>query len=75
MDGLLVACPQCRAWPMASGRPPSRWQNSREMIFRCPRCGRREVFSLRAEGGTFHHRPYESSEDSWLRNRPAGRTY
>lgn len=36
MDGLLVACPQCRAWPMASGRPPSRWQNSREMIFRCP---------------------------------------
>jgi hypothetical protein len=57
MDGLLVACPQCRAWPMASGRPPSRWQNSREMIFRCPRCGRREVFSLRAEGGTFHHRP------------------
>jgi len=43
-DRLLVACPQCDAWPMAAGRSPSRWQNSREMIFRCPQCGRREVF-------------------------------
>jgi len=70
-DRLLVACPQCDAWPMAAGRPPSRWQNSREMIFRCPQCGRREVFDVRAETADGHllHRPFEPRGDHGLRNR------
>jgi hypothetical protein len=35
---LIVACPQCRAWPMAASGQP-RWLYPPEMIFRCPRCG------------------------------------
>jgi hypothetical protein len=37
-DRLLVACPQCHAWPMAASGQP-KWHHPREMIFRCPRCG------------------------------------
>jgi hypothetical protein len=37
-DRLLVACPQCHAWPMAASGQP-RWPYPREMIFRCAHCG------------------------------------
>jgi hypothetical protein len=33
---LLVACPQCHAWPMAAS---GEWFFTRAMTFRCPRCG------------------------------------
>jgi DNA-directed RNA polymerase subunit RPC12/RpoP len=61
-DRLLVACPQCHAWPMAAGRAPSRWPS--EIIFRCPQCGHRELFSLKTEvaDGSIPHRPYEPRE-------------
>jgi DNA-directed RNA polymerase subunit RPC12/RpoP len=63
-DRLLVACPQCHAWPMAAGRAPSRWQNPSETIFRCPQCGHRELFNLKSEvaNGSIPHRAYEPRE-------------
>jgi DNA-directed RNA polymerase subunit RPC12/RpoP len=59
---LLVACPRCQAWPMATGGPLNRRYG--EMLFQCPRCRHREIFNLKAplpsEG--FVHRPYDAKD-------------
>jgi hypothetical protein len=49
-DRLLVACPQCHAWPMAASGSKYKW--SREMMFCCPRCGHHEIFNMIYPKGT-----------------------
>jgi RNase P subunit RPR2 len=44
-DRLLVACPECHAWPMAIG-PRNELAPIGYMLFRCPRCGHQQRFNL-----------------------------
>jgi RNase P subunit RPR2 len=46
---LLVACPQCHAWPMATSGPKFKWTNPSQMMFRCPRCGHQASFNITRE--------------------------
>jgi hypothetical protein len=45
-DDLLVACPQCHAWPMAASGSKSKWSYQSDMMFRCPRCCHQETFNI-----------------------------
>jgi RNase P subunit RPR2 len=46
---LLVACPQCHAWPMAASRLRVKWTFAKEMMFRCARCGHQATFNVTSE--------------------------
>jgi DNA-directed RNA polymerase subunit M/transcription elongation factor TFIIS len=48
-DQLLVACPKCRAWPMAVHAGKRRWASEAPMIrFTCAKCGHQEEERLGA---------------------------
>jgi hypothetical protein len=46
-DRLLVACPQCHAYPMAVGRPPTRWPRGMKVLTDDPDWAR-DVYEARA---------------------------
>jgi hypothetical protein len=48
-DHLLVACPQCHAWPMAASGSKYKWSPHSGLMFRCPRCGHHEIFNITRE--------------------------
>jgi hypothetical protein len=66
---LLVACPECHAWPMATGGLLNRRYG--EMLFRCPRCRHREIYNFKAplSHDGFAHRPYDPKDGPWGRER------
>jgi ribosomal protein S27AE len=42
-DQLLVACPKCRAWPMAVHAGKMRWMSAAPLVrFTCAKCGYQE---------------------------------
>lgn len=51
-DRFLVACPQCRAWPMAAHFRAPKWSlTPNEIRFQCARCGHHEASIVSASGG------------------------
>jgi hypothetical protein len=54
-EHVLVACPQCHAWPMAASGSKFKWSHQSEMMFRCPRCGHHEIFNISRARLTARH--------------------
>jgi hypothetical protein len=50
-DQLLVACPQCRAWPMSVHAGKMKWMSAAPLVrFTCAKCG----FQEERLGGALH---------------------
>jgi hypothetical protein len=62
---LLLACPECHAWPMAVGGPLMGRYG--EMLFQCPNCRHREIFNVEGPKESFVHRPYDPRTGRWGR--------
>jgi len=38
LDAVLIACPKCKAWPMALNIVKPSWSSRPMMQFTCPKC-------------------------------------